>query len=158
MKRPLLLIVAILLSFTILPSIDSKASAQQAGQESAPKLLPTHADVPYAPHAKTVIDFWQAEGDTPRPLLVYIHGGGWIGGDKKRSAADVKPYLDQGISYASVNYRLSGEASLPVPVHDAARAIQFLRSKADEWNIREDRIALTGGSGGVHIDVAAVSR
>ncbi len=112
------------------------------------KIPPTHANVHYAPHAKTVIDFWRADGDGPRPLLVYIHGGGWIGGDKKRRAADVKPYLDQGISYAAVNYRLSGEAPLPVPVHDAARAIQFIRSKAEQWNVRTDRIALTGGSAG----------
>ncbi len=80
--------------------------------------------------------------------MVYIHGGGWIGGDKKRTDKDVKPFLDKGISYAAINYRLTGEASLPAPVHDAARAIQFIRSKAGEWNIRKDRIALTGGSAG----------
>jgi len=60
----------------------------------------------------------------------------------------VKSYLDKGISYAAVNYRLTGEASLPAPVHDAARAIQFLRFKAKEWNIRKDKFVLTGGSAG----------
>ncbi|NND95869.1 MAG: alpha/beta hydrolase [Pirellulaceae bacterium] len=112
------------------------------------QIKPTAANVPYGDHAKQVIDFWQAKGDGPRPLLVYIHGGGWIGGDKKRRDSDVQPYLDRGISYAAVNYRLTGEAPLPAPVHDAARAIQFLRSKADQWNIRKDRIGLTGGSAG----------
>lgn len=109
---------------------------------------PTHANVSYGPHASNVVDFWKAEGDGPRPLLVYIHGGGWIGGDKKRNQKQVQPYLDQGISFAAINYRLTGEASLPAPVHDAARAIQFIRSKAGEWNIEKNRIALTGGSAG----------
>ncbi len=118
-----------------------------AAQDSGP-LRPTRADVSYGPHKMNVLDFWQAEGEGPRPLLVHIHGGGWIGGDKRVGPNRVRPFLEKGISYASVNYRLTGEAPLPAPVHDAARAIQFLRSKADEWNIDKQRIALTGGSAG----------
>ncbi len=118
-------------------------------QDNAKKPLPpTHANVSYGPHAANVLDIWIAKGEGPRPLLVYIHGGGWIGGTKKRSAAQVRPFLDKGVSYAAVEYRLTGVAPLPAPVHDAARAIQFLRSKAKEWNIKTDRIALTGGSAG----------
>lgn len=108
---------------------------------------PTHADVAYDVHEKTKIDFWQAEGKGPHPIYVYIHGGGWIGGDKDTNA-DPTPYLKKGIAYASVNYRLTGEAPLPAPVHDAARAIQFIRSKAGEWNLQKDKIVLTGGSAG----------
>ena len=112
------------------------------------QMSPTHADLSYGPHAMQVLDFWKAEGDGPRPLLVYIHGGGWIGGDKKQIAARFRPYLEKGISYAAVNYRLTGKAPLPAPVHDAARAIQFIRSKAAQWNVDSQRIALTGGSAG----------
>ncbi len=111
-------------------------------------LSPTVAEVSYGPHEMNVLDFWKAEGEGPRPLLVYIHGGGWVGGDKSKSGPGIKPFLDKGISVAAVNYRLSGEAPLPAPVHDAARAIQFIRSKATEWNIDKNRIALTGGSAG----------
>jgi acetyl esterase/lipase len=117
-----------------------------AAQE--PPRKPTYADVPYAPHDMTVLDFWQAPGDGPRPLLVYIHGGGWTAGDKRQAPSVIQPFLDRGISYAAVNYRLTPQNPLPTPVHDAARAIQFLRSKADEWNIDKSRIALTGGSAG----------
>ena len=109
---------------------------------------PTQADVPYGPHKMQVLDFWEAAGEGPRPLLVYIHGGGWIGGDKKQKRENFQPFLDQGISYAAINYRLTGEAPLPAPVHDAARAIQFIRSKASQWNLDKSRIALTGGSAG----------
>jgi len=117
-------------------------------QDSTEEPAPTIADLSYGPHAMNVLDFWKAKGDGPRPLLVYIHGGGWVGGDKKQPAAAFRPYLDKGVSYVAVNYRLTGEASLPAPVHDAARAIQFIKSKADEWNIDKTRIALTGGSAG----------
>lgn len=116
------------------------------GQEQ--RLAPTYSDVSYGPHSRNVLDFWKAEGEGPRPLLVYIHGGGWTGGDKKQNVANFRPFLEKGISYAAINYRLTGEAPLPAPVHDAARAIQFLRSKAAEWNINKNRIALTGGSAG----------
>jgi arylformamidase len=116
--------------------------------EDAQASVPTHADASYGPHARNVLDFYAAKGAGPRPLLVYIHGGGWTSGDKKQDPKNFQPFLDKGISYAAVNYRLSGQAILPAPVHDAARAIQFLRSKAKEWNIDTDHIALTGGSAG----------
>jgi acetyl esterase/lipase len=116
-------------------------------EDSKPQ-APTCSDVSYGPHALQVLDFWKAEGGGPRPLLVYIHGGGWTGGDKKQDVARFRPFLEKGISYAAINYRLTGEDPLPAPVHDAARAIQFIRSKASEWNINPARIALTGGSAG----------
>jgi acetyl esterase/lipase len=117
-------------------------------QDDTQALAPTFADVAYGPHERNVLDFWKADGDGPRPLLVYIHGGGWIGGDKKQKPEAIRPWLEKGISYAAVNYRLTGQAPLPAPVHDAARAIQFLRSKAADWNIDGKHIALTGGSAG----------
>lgn len=109
---------------------------------------PTFAEVKYGPHARNVLDFWQAEGAGPRPLLVYIHGGGWTSGDKKQDPKNFRPFLEKGISYAAINYRLTTESPLPAPVHDAARGIQFIKSKAAQWNINPDRIALTGGSAG----------
>jgi acetyl esterase/lipase len=115
--------------------------------EAKPEGL-TYADVPYGPRARNVLDFWQADGDGPRPLLVYIHGGGWTQGGKPQSGHTFKPFLDRGISCAAINYRYSTEAPLPAPVLDAARAIQFLRFKAKEWNIDKERVALTGGSAG----------
>lgn len=133
----------------------SKPSTEKAKQEK-PKTTSkkpkqpaaTLENVSYDQHDMTVLDFWKADGDEARPLLVYIHGGGWIGGDKSRGVPNVSFYLSKGISVAAVNYRLTGTASLPAPVHDAARAIQFLKSKAQEWNIDKNKIALTGGSAG----------
>ncbi|HVA47551.1 MAG TPA: hypothetical protein VNH11_14365 [Pirellulales bacterium] len=86
------------LSFVILASTGVASAAEPTG--------PTFGDVSYGPHAADVLDFWKAEGDGPRPLLVYIHGGGWIGGDKKEDPARFRPFLEKGISYAAINYRL----------------------------------------------------
>lgn len=116
--------------------------------EPKPQIPATLAEVSYGPDPRNVLDFWKAEGDGPRPLLVYIHGGGWTTGDKKQNASAYQPFLDKGISYAAINYRLTPGSPLPAPVHDAARAIQFLRTKATEWNIDTSHIALTGGSAG----------
>ena len=110
--------------------------------------VPTYADVAYGPYPRNVLDFYKAEGNGPRPLLVYIHGGGWNWGDKKQDPAKYQPFLDKGISYAAINYRFAPGNSLPAPVHDAARAIQFIRTKANEWNIDTKHIALTGVSAG----------
>lgn len=131
---------------TVLPIITALSCSGAIAEEDP--LPPTHADVAYSEHAACKLDIWIAEGDGPRPLLVHIHGGGWTGGDKRRSPSQVQPYLDRGISCASINYRHTPQHPLPAPVHDAARAIQFLRSRAAEWNIRRDRIVLTGGSAG----------
>lgn len=144
--RGLFLVAATLFASTLLSPKAGWGQADSAQEDKTPE--PTHANVKYGTHERNVLDFWQAQGDGPRPLLVYIHGGGWTGGDKKQDVKAFKPFLDKGISYAAINYRYSTIAPLPAPVHDAARAIQFLKSKAKDWNIRTDRMALTGGSAG----------
>lgn len=112
------------------------------------QIAATLENISYGPDVRNVLDFWKANGDGPRPLLIYIHGGGWTSGDKKQDTARYKPFLEKGVSCAAINYRLTPGNPLPAPVHDAARAIQFIRTKAGEWNIDTKHIALTGGSAG----------
>ena len=140
------------------PSTPAKAEAETAKPAPVkpaakpaelPVPTPTYANVSYGPHERNVLDVWLAKSDKPAPLVVYIHGGGWLSGDKKSAAAaTVKYMLDHGVSVAAINYRYSTIAPLPAPVHDAARAIQFLRSKAGEWNFDKARVAAFGGSAG----------
>jgi acetyl esterase/lipase len=120
------------------------AGGAALGQDPAP----TIANISYGPYERNVLDIWKAEGQGPRPLIVYIHGGGWTTGDKAQPADRYLPYLEHGISYAAITYRLTPDNPLPAPVYDAVRAIQFIKSKAKEWNIDPMRIALTGGSAG----------
>jgi acetyl esterase/lipase len=109
-------------------------------------------NVPYGTHPRQVLDFYPARSDKPTPLVFYIHGGGWQGGDKKTNP---KRFLDKGISVAAINYRYVKigveqkiEPPVKAPLEDAARALQFVRSKAAEWNIDKKRIGATGGSAG----------
>src|SRR5262249_31014582 len=130
---------------------DAKTKTKAVEPEGPPKTL---ADVPYGTHPRQVLDFWKAEVKEPAPLVVYIHGGGWVAGDKSTvRMIDVKKLLDNGISVAAINYRYNQqgqEAGIQPPVkwplEDAARALQFLRSKSVEWNIDKARIGATGGS------------
>jgi acetyl esterase/lipase len=118
---------------------------------------PTHAEVRYGPHPRNVLDFWQAKSDKPTPLVLVIHGGGWNSGSKERvnRIADVKRLLDAGISVAANNYRYVPQAveegvtpPVKAPMHDSARALQFLRGKAAEWNIDSANVAAAGSSAG----------
>ncbi|MBT6851971.1 MAG: alpha/beta hydrolase [Opitutae bacterium] len=112
----------------------------------AQKLEPTFKHVSYGAHKDMKLNFWKIDSDKPTPLLVHIHGGGWLGGKKHETTGPSQ--LKNGYSYASIDYRLAGTELLPAAVHDAARAIQFLRTKAKEWNFDPKLIAVTGGSAG----------
>lgn len=127
-------------------------------QKSQPSISrkPTHAEVPYGPHERNVLDFYQAESKTPTPLIVYIHGGGFVGGDKKSlNPALAERALVAGISVAAIHYRFvdGRDVIFPVPQHDGARSVQFLRTKAKEWNLDPDRVACFGGSAGAGISM-----
>jgi arylformamidase len=104
----------------------------------------------YGPHERNTLDLWQAKKSAPTPLLIFIHGGGWVGGDKQQvnGRVNIAKWLKLGVSVASIDYRLTSDAILPVPVHDAARALQFLRYKSKQLNINPSRVALQGGSAG----------
>ncbi|MFO0970094.1 MAG: alpha/beta hydrolase [Gemmataceae bacterium] len=129
------------------------ASTLNAGEKKK-GIEPTAAAVPYGSHERQVLDFYQAKSDAPTPVVFHIHGGGWQGGDKK-GVGNLKLYLDNGISVVSINYRYVKQAlamkidpPVKAPLEDAARALQFVRSKAKEWNIDKKRIGATGGSAG----------
>jgi hypothetical protein len=109
---------------------------------------PTHENVKYGPHLRNVMDVWLAKSDKPSPVLVSIHGGGFRAGNKSVSPDLLRRSLASGISVVAITYRLSDEAIAPAQFHDAARAIQFIRHKANEWNLDAQRIAATGNSAG----------
>jgi acetyl esterase/lipase len=121
-----------------------------ATNSQAPALpSPTKANVKYGEHERQVFDFWQADSSKATPLLIFIHGGGWRGGDKSALPPNLlEVMLQNKVSVASINYRYSEIARLPAPVHDAARAVQFIRWKAKEMNVDKSRLAAIGGSAG----------
>ena len=133
----------------------TKATPKAAAKES-PAPAPTFANVAYGSDPRQVLDFYQVKSEQPAPLVRFIPGGGWMAGDKDRAAGfGLRDFLNAGIAVAAINYRFvtaAQEAGVnpPVrwPLEDAARALQFLRSKAAEWKIDKTRVAATGGSSG----------
>lgn len=143
---------------------------------SAARLAPTHADVPYGNDPKQVMDVWLvpgASGDQPVPCVMNIHGGGWLQGDKTMLTVRGAPdsLLKAGVAFISIDYRnltqtivdtggpVGGAPLQPrvrydvmppvaVPLGDTARALQFIRSRAADWNIDPARIGVVGGSAG----------
>jgi hypothetical protein len=118
----------------------------------APK--PTLADVAYGNDARQKLDFYRANSERPTPLLFFIHGGGWLNGDKS-SFNNAGVYLAAGISVVAIEYRFVTQAAAagvkpPVnwPLGDAARALQFVRSQAQDWNLDPARIGASGSSAG----------
>jgi acetyl esterase/lipase len=146
-------VVAIIAAGLISDAVAQERPRDRGERARTAALQPTHSDVEYGPHRRNVLDFWQAESDQPAPLLVSIHGGGFRGGNKSVSGELLRQCLDAQISVAAITYRLSDTAIAPAQFHDAARAVQFLRHKAGEWNIDRGRIAATGGSAGAGLSL-----
>lgn len=139
---------ALLRAFSVLAVQFAAATALSAPPD------PTMADVAYGGDPRQTLDFYQSKSARPTPLLFVIHGGGWMNGDK-RSFNNTAPYLNAGISVVSIEYRFVTQAAAagvkpPVewPLHDAARALQFVRSKAGQWNLDKSRVGATGSSAG----------
>jgi acetyl esterase/lipase len=129
--------------------------------EEAQTVGPTFTDVQYGAHEKELMNFWRFESEQPAGVLLHIHGGGWMGGNKLEGARPKN--LTGRYHLASISYPLVNEgAQQPAMLNAALRAVQFLRFKAAKWNIDPDRIVLTGGSAGgcssllvaLHDDVA----
>src|SRR5438067_2018910 len=121
------------------------ALAQNKGQKKAPEgpwtytRTPDAANVRYGPDARHLLDLWKAKSGRPTPLVFYLHPGAFRVGDKtwiERYDKDLRELcLERGISVATANYRYSTQAAYPAPMEDGARALQYLRSRAAEWNL-----------------------
>ena len=109
---------------------------------------PTQEHVAYGPDPSQWLNFWKAPSDKPTPLIFHIHGGGWVHGPIEPFSIRDQYYLDHGISVVHITYRFTPKNPLPAPVMDAAHALQFVKSKASEWNIDPDKVILTGFSAG----------
>lgn len=87
----------------------------------------------------------------PMPVLVWIHGGGWRGGDKNGGLGKLAPYAERGYFCATIEYRLSKEAVFPAQIEDCKCAIRFLRAKAKDFHLDPARIGVWGSSAGGHL-------
>lgn len=114
-------------------------------------------DLPYAetdnPRQKLDLFLPKAhKGDKPLPVIVFIHGGGWRGGDKNGGIGNVGRFVESGeYAGASIGYRLTNEAQWPAQIHDCKAAIRWIKAHAKEYNLDATKIGVWGTSAGGHL-------
>lgn len=117
-------------------------------------LTPKFADQVYGEKsaAQRFDVYLPANGNSPYPMVMFIHGGGFRMGDKTMvSPAIVKGLLDAGYAVISTNYRLSTEATFPAAPQDIGLAIEFLRNNADQYDVNPDQLIVMGESAGANL-------
>jgi acetyl esterase/lipase len=94
------------------------------------------------------MDIYLPEGNGPFPVVVIIHGGAFMMGDKSGEASNAAALVANGIAAVSINYRLSSEAQYPAQIQDCKAAVRFLRANATKYNLNPDKIGSWGASAG----------
>ena len=123
----------------------ASSSASAAGSDLS--------DLAYGSDRQQVLDLHlPARTDHPAPVLVFFHGGAFVGGDKHPCAPRLAALLTaRGIAFACSNYRLAPRVHYPVPMLDGARAVQWLRAHAGDYNLDAKHVAVMGMSAGAGI-------
>jgi acetyl esterase/lipase len=121
--------------------------------QKLPEGVKVERDLAYVPgsHERQKLDLYLPEKkpDAPLPLIVWVHGGGWQGGNK-----DNPPGLwlvKKGYALASINYRLSQHAKFPAQIHDCKTAIGWLRANAKKYDLDPQHVGAWGASAGGHL-------
>jgi len=147
MKRPAL---PLLLLFPLLISL---ARAETPKVAPLPAGIRLERDLPYVPGGDEaqLLDLYLPEQApaTPLPLIVHIHGGGWMGGSKY--PCPVAGMVLKGYAVASVEYRFSQKAKFPAQIQDCQAAIRWLRAQATKYGLDPAKVGVVGGSAGGHL-------
>jgi acetyl esterase/lipase len=156
------LALVILLAMTSLEAEPQRGAAgrgrgqgvRQGARGQAPSLprgTAVYRDVEYVTngHALQKLDLYVPRSNSNVPLIVFIHGGGFSRGDK--ADQDPSPFLSDGYAFASLNYRLSGDAIFPAQIEDCKAAVRWLRANAARYKLDPERFGAWGTSAGGHL-------
>jgi acetyl esterase/lipase len=103
------------------------------------------------------LDLWVPDSPTPAPVVVWVHGGAFMMGDRRYLPETLRPdqifdaLLDAGLAVATIDYRHALEAPFPAQLHDAKAAVRYLRAHAEVLGVSTERIGAWGESAGGHI-------
>jgi acetyl esterase/lipase len=97
------------------------------------------------------LDIYQRKTAQPHPTVIFIHGGGWIGGQKELQVRKLIPYLEMGLSVVNIEYRLANIALAPAAVEDCMCALRWVIRHGEKYNLNTDKIILAGESAGGHL-------
>ena len=142
-------IVTVLFLILTIVCVGFAQNESNAKKAEIVKPKPDISNGKYGEFERNTFDLWKPKSKKTTPLVVYIHGGGLTTGDKEKiSANQLEAMLKAGFAVMAINYRLTPEAVFPQHYMDAARAIQFARYHAKDFNIDPKRVAATGSSAG----------
>lgn len=112
--------------------------------------------VPFG-HRPLELDLWVPPAAEPPPVVVWLHGGSWMTGDRRLLPVRFGPdeifdaLVAAGLAVATIDYRLAREAPFPAQLHDAKSAIRYLRRQADRLGVDTERMGVWGESAGGHL-------
>ena len=139
--------LSLLVLFFVLPCSAQLKEADVSGIKTK------YIDLPYATLSESQkLDIYLPDGKGPFPVILSIHGGGFMVGDK--GDGQVEPMLrglKQGYAVVAINYRLSGEAIWPAQIYDCKAAVRWIKANAQKYNLDADHIVAWGGSAGGHL-------
>lgn len=157
-QRFTLFLITLMILLATIISTTPAFSQEMAGTKAKPKVdLPPGItwdfDVPYIDDGDSAqrLDIYYPEQppEEQQPLIVHIHGGGWMGGSKY--PCDVRMMTAHGYVVASVEYRFSQKAKFPAQIQDCQAAIRWLRANAPRYHINPNKVGVIGGSAGGHL-------
>ncbi|MEO6785602.1 MAG: alpha/beta hydrolase [Chthoniobacteraceae bacterium] len=136
------------------PAVKPSSPPKQAPR--LPDSVELKADLPYAGNTneRQMVDLYLPKhraSDKPLPVVVYIHGGGWIFGSRKGGGPALAFAASGNYAGVSVGYRMSSEVKWPAQIYDCKAAIRWIRGHAKEYNLDPDHIGVTGTSAGGHL-------
>lgn len=120
----------------------------------APQHIQVYNNIPYMHTPELSLDLYQpahVAQDKPRPVIVWIHGGGWISGDKEHARGYFKRLADAGYNVVSVQYQFAPEAIYPTQLHQINQAIAYIQSHATKYHLNAQQIFLAGDSAGANM-------
>ena len=120
------------------------------GSSAASKVQSVY-DLHYGAHERQIFDIWMPKSKKETPLVIYIHGGGFVMGSKDdiRTNSIIKKYNNAGIAFAAINYRYLKHTSLQnIMREDIAGFVQFIRFHSKDFNINKNLIMSHGFSAG----------
>lgn len=103
------------------------------------------------PDSKQTLDLYVPAGKGPFPVVLWIHGGGWHGGDKEGGAGLALQFVPAGFALASVDYRYTYDAAFPAQIEDCNAALVWLRKHAEQYHLDADLVGVAGHSAGAHL-------
>jgi acetyl esterase/lipase len=101
------------------------------------------------------LDVYQVPSDKPTPVVIQIHGGGWIRGDRPTSSGSMGPFFAAGMSVVAVQYRNAIDAPAPAAIQDVRCAMAWVKRNAAKYNFDPNKVVAWGGSAGGHLALMA---